>query len=447
MVQTPLSQALSTHYLASLRSTKRRRAPRKYVLQPATSCAPWAQGLKMSFGRALGEDALGSLALTLLTSAKEQSTYDTYLSELQHFLDFCDAEDTSPLDVEVTDIVRFIAYIATLGTVSSHSLQPYLSAINRLLADNNREPVALGPLVNDAINGFHGMQRALHEEAPRVPMDADVAKEIHDDGVKIAAQAEVSEPSLTVLRDALATTTSFVWFNRSETTHSLKTSQLVTGTNADVALADERIWLVSDRRKGRKRLKHHQNKPIGIPLAALPELAQAIDRYKALRTAAYGVRKPPDQLWALPLDKPSSWTAAVQNKWLTSALQRVHRRPPPGFTWTSHSLRSGPASAARAIGVTIERIKHFGGWSVGSTTLEKDCLDPTVQATAGAWFFFGWLRQLELFNAPPADTAATVTDPQPGIAVTRDVTPTDGNPPVPAAAVRRSTRLRKPRQH
>ena len=53
----------------------------------------------MSFGRALWEDALGSLALTLLTSAKEQSTYDTYLSELQHFLDFCDAEDTSPLDV------------------------------------------------------------------------------------------------------------------------------------------------------------------------------------------------------------------------------------------------------------------------------------------------------------------------------------------------------------
>jgi hypothetical protein len=447
-VRPPLSQALSTHYLASLRRVKRRKAQRKYVLRPATSCAPWAQGLKLSFGRALGDDALGSLALTFLTSAKEQSTYDAYMSELQHFMDFCDAENVSPLDVDVMDIVRFVAYVATLGTVSSHSMQPYLSAINRLLADNNREPIALGPLVNDAVNGFHGMQQALREEAPRVPLDADVAKEIHDDGVKLAAQAHVSDSELTALRDALATTTSFVWFNRSETTHSLKTSQLVAGTDADVALADERIWLVSDRRKGRKRLKHHQNKPIGIPLAALPELANAINRYKHLRAAAYGARKLPDQLWALPEDKPSSWTSSVQNKWLASALKRVNRRPPPGFTWTSHSLRSGPASAARAIGVTIERIKHFGGWSVGSTTLEKDYLDPTVQATAGAWFFFGWLRQLEQFNTPPADTAATVAAPQPGIAVASGDTRAGGSSPMaPAAAVRRSTRLRKPRQH
>ena len=84
------------------------------------------------------------------------------------------------------------------------------------------------------------MQQALPEEAPRVPLDADVAKKIHDDGAKIAVQAYVSDTMLTALRDALATTTSFVWFNRSETTQSLKTSQLVAGTDADVAQPAQR---------------------------------------------------------------------------------------------------------------------------------------------------------------------------------------------------------------
>ena len=65
--------------------------------------------------------------------------------------------------------------------------------------------------------------------------------------------------------------------------------------------------------------------------------------------------KRPEQLWDLPANKPSSWTAAVLNIW----LKRVNRRPPPGFNSTSQSLRSaGPASAAVTMSRDVDEPVH-----------------------------------------------------------------------------------------
>jgi site-specific recombinase XerD len=86
----------------------------------------------------LGTDALGSLALTLLTSSKEQSTCNGYLSELNHFFNFCRIESIMPLDVTAAQIVRYIAYLTSLNTIAAGSMQPYLSAINRYLQDHQR---------------------------------------------------------------------------------------------------------------------------------------------------------------------------------------------------------------------------------------------------------------------------------------------------------------------
>ena len=64
--------------------------------------------------------------------------------------------------------------------------------------------------------------------------------------------------------------------------------------------------------------------------------------------------------------------------------------PPPGFSYLSHSLRHGMASAAAAIEVAFHKIRHLGGWAAGSTVI-NDYIDPNVLADRGAYEFFGFL--------------------------------------------------------
>ena len=89
----------------------------------------------------------------------------------------------------------------------------------------------------------------------------------------------------------------------------------------------------------------------------------------------------------------SRWTSAVQNAWLASALRQVQLAPPAGYSWTSHSLRSGAASAARAIGISLEVIRYFGHWARNSDTV-RDYIDPTFRPSLAASFFFGWLTAM-----------------------------------------------------
>jgi len=111
----------------------------------------------------LGTKALGSLAMALVTSSKEQSIYTGYLSELNHFFNFCRIESITPLDVTAAQIVRYIAYLGSVNTIAAGSMQPYLSAINRYLQDHQRQPVAMGPMVVDAQAGLAGLQVPLVE--------------------------------------------------------------------------------------------------------------------------------------------------------------------------------------------------------------------------------------------------------------------------------------------
>ena len=72
------------------------------------------------------------------------------------------------------------------------------------------------------------------------------------------------------------------------------------------------------------------------------------------------------------------------------ALACVGALPPKGEKWTSHSLRKGAASGAAAIGVVIDRMCHFGGWSIHSGVVH-DYIDPACPASDAAYAFFGWL--------------------------------------------------------
>ena len=76
--------------------------------------------------------------------------------------------------------------------------------------------------------------------------------------------------------------------------------------------------------------------------------------------------------------------------WLQLALQCVDAVLPSGESWSGHSLRKGAASGAAAIGVVLNRICHFGGWSIHSGVVH-DYMDPACPASDAAYAFFGWL--------------------------------------------------------
>ena len=64
------------------------------------------------------------------------------------FFLFFDENAIAPLDITNKDIARYLAWMGDHGTVAADSLQPYLSAINKLLLDHIKPPVALGPMVS-----------------------------------------------------------------------------------------------------------------------------------------------------------------------------------------------------------------------------------------------------------------------------------------------------------
>eukprot|EP00873_Tetraselmis_striata_P012638 jgi/Tetstr1/432902/TSEL_002344.t1 len=103
--------------------------------------------------------------------------------------------------------------------------------------------------------------------------------------------------------------------------------------------------------------------------------------------------------WAVTHDEPAaSWTSATVTDWLQLVAHMSEEHPPPGFVWTSHSLRKGAATAAYAIGVVLQKNKHFGGWAQSSSVV-LDNINPTALPCAASWQLFGWLTP---WGGPPA---------------------------------------------
>eukprot|EP00873_Tetraselmis_striata_P046206 jgi/Tetstr1/466470/TSEL_000979.t1 len=94
--------------------------------------------------------------------------------------------------------------------------------------------------------------------------------------------------------------------------------------------------------------------------------------------------------YRLPNDDLGTWTAATASEWVTAAALAVDATPPAGFCWSSHSLRSGGASAASATGLTMPTAGWLGGWAVGSGVV-LNYIVPDTMDSAGARYFFGFM--------------------------------------------------------
>ena len=363
--------------------------PARYSLSLPKVAIPWASTSTSALSNIFGGDALGARAMSLFQSALQPGTYASYNSNLAGFFSYCQEYNLAPLDTTAIDIARYVAWLGERGTVAADSLQPYLSAINRFLQDHARPPVALGPLVTGVRKGLAQCQVDTLPLPERVPLPAPVALAILElaEGLLTSVRWQPADPHLLLLRAAVATIASYIFFTRGECGATAHTEDLVVDSTS--------ITLRLRYEKGKKALGTGRRNTRQIACRAVPRVAAVLTAFFA-GVASMAHRR--TRRWALSASEDSSpWSAATLSAWLQAAYTAAGCQPPAGFSWTSHSLRKGAASAAYAIKVPLSDIRFAGGWSTNSTVLEGRYVDFAMQPTGAAHLFFGHL----LKECPP----------------------------------------------
>jgi hypothetical protein len=313
------------------------------------------------------------------------------------------------LHATTTTVLRYVAWLGLRGTVAAGSMQVYLSGINAVQTDFGLPPIAQGKAVQDAVRGLAAAQLSMEHVVPRSPLPPGAITSILDLAGLLCASTS-AHPPLRLLRACLATTVSYLFFNRASSTHSLRMKGLLVDPPSTVG---QSLRLRASVRKGQSHL-HPQKKEMRIPVAAHGQLAACLltfQRWRGASGSAY--------YWALPGDScPSKWTALVQTSWLQQALRACHIAVPPSVAWTSHSLRQGAATHAAAAGVPMAVIRHYGGWARASNVV-YNYIDPSERNSAPAQRLFGWLTASHLPAGLPAggeagdDDSASDEEPPP----------------------------------
>ena len=332
---------------------------------------------------------MGTVAAEFVLQRHSAGTASSYASGVRLFLTFCSEEQVDSLQVDINHILRFIAWVGLRGNCKASSLSNYLTALNSYFRDNGKEPIAQGKLVSDAVKALAQRQQATEEPSHRLPLPATVALKIYNLAVQLMSSWQPSD--MVLLRACCATVFSFLFFNRSGTTRSVY--------NNDVGTRGSDLCFYERKSKGKDHLSDEERT---CYIVAVPQLATLFERFSFLkRCYCQTTMQPlPTIYFSLPGETPDSWTSNTQSAWLAQAFAAVEESPPPGFSWTSHSLRSGAAAAAKAEGWSNSQLQKYGGWAVGSTALELSYLKVPVRPCSGSQFFFGWLCDRLLTEQP-----------------------------------------------
>lgn len=310
--------------------------------------------------------------------SRRETTWANYDSKWLKWVHYCTVvwpeaghAPLCPCPADPAHVVAYLGWLCEQDRVHASSLQPYLSAINSFHADLGYSKPALGSIVALARKGFGELEGDLDpDRARRGPLPARVAL--------LIVQFGLHSTSAHAVRVCACIALQFAFFARSDT-----------GINArayDLLLDSFGLhW-----REHTKTLPRMHPATLSCPWPpSQPLLHQLLARFLALR----GATAPDAPLWRLQSDtySPSQWRPALIDEWLQEALSWVDATPPPGVLWSSHSLRSGGATAALAIGVDPFTIARWGIWA--AITSVQPYIDPLVQGDGAALLFFRHLRK------------------------------------------------------
>ena len=364
---------------------KRRRKPpaAKYALKPLSQTAkvPWAAALRVQYKELASASREGHTAVELMQAGLAPNTTQNYDSKLAKFIKFCAEANMTPMPAEVNTVLQYLGHLAEEGTVHVDSVQPYLSCINTAHIAVGLNPPALGPAVEQVRKGWR--QRLVHlgdEKDKRLPLPPQVMSKVLALAVQLVDSGKFRHDaaSLFQLRDAVAVLVTYMFFGRSDTGHA---AEVVDGVPDIQVYGTELIFY---ERKFKGKAAGSKKRTLRFPLSA--PLLRVISAFLEAAPATAG------SVWRLPQDG-KKWNATVIDDMLQRLLSALKVSAPEGYSYSSHSLRSGAASAAYAVGVDIIRICYGGGWAQGSQAVFA-YIDLSWQPSVDAEFFFGHLRHV-----------------------------------------------------
>ncbi|GIM03366.1 hypothetical protein Vretimale_8123, partial [Volvox reticuliferus] len=290
-------------------------------------------------------------------------TWKAYASHFAAFVRFCVSEELEFLPAAPYTGVLWAQHLAAKGTVQARTAQPYFSAVNTV-----HELLGLPkPCTNDNLmfaafrRGWERLQVSLLTRPSLVlAFSAGDLLSLCDTLSGLPLSAVCFVPVLFVVLG-------FCTFLRPDSLLSVVWAQVCEVEGLAVFRYKPLNW------KGRI-VKPESAPVLQFPLCGLPKLRLVLDRHLGHS----------NQLW------PFRQSTSGAEQWFRSAL--VHG----GLghlvdLHTLYSLRRGGASAARAVGVPLEVIESFGGWSAGSVALRQHYLDMGVLGSPAARASFGSL--------------------------------------------------------
>ena len=373
-----------THEFKNVTVRRRRKAApqTKFKLIPEAEATkvPWAAALQVQYKDLAQESEDGALAVSLLSTGLKNQTIRNYDGKLSKFIKYCTSQTPplAPIPAELNTILRYIAFLARSGTIKVDSVQPYLSCINTAHVSVGLAPPAVGPQIEQARKGWRQRQEWVGDpDDKRVPLKPSTVRRVLQHAVVLARAALFLTDAVVLVdfRDAVAVIVNYLFFGRSDTGFG---AEVIDGFS-DLQLHGTDLIFYERRRKG--KVVGDRKRTMVYPLDDKPELLYVLQQFFAVAPSTSGF------LWRLPSDG-KKWNATVMDDMLQRLLAKLGEHPPAGYTWTSHSSRSGASSAAFSVGVDIIRICYCGGWAQGSQAVFS-YIDPSWAPSDDARYFFG----------------------------------------------------------
>lgn len=302
-------------------------------------------------------------AAALLARGYRPNTQLSYMSKFRAFLKYCAEHGRAPLPADPTTMVGYILYEQQRGALAPPSLSKYLSAVSSVHRIAGYDDPASHFLVKLAVYGFRAwaLEEAGGELAlQRMPLPATFILAVCDVGL--------STPNALLSIQAAGLVLGFLLFNRPGAAACMRHKDMAfTPHGLELQIVDFKLAL----RTGRER--HAFTVPINTAPGVRDKPAALLRRVWDAHAAAG--RHPDDMMFADPhLPAPVRkfhLAARVTNVWLRRLMELVPVHVPLGGIYQGHSIRSGAASEAHAIGVPLPMVAEMLGHYSMEVTLRS----------------------------------------------------------------------------
>lgn len=297
-------------------------------------------------GARLGTGAGALEGAGLQAAAHQTSTAAKYINGREQFVTFRAAAQLRPLPAAAETVVRYLGHVKTLGIVAARSLGNRLAPIAAVHALAGYPSPTKDGLVKRAKRGYRYVYTATTGARPerRGPLPASA----------LEAFLDLWPSAGPDLRDKIAgTALAFLLFNRPGAASHMRALDIFPArAGLEIQVPDYKGAVLKDA----DRLAY--TVPVAAGGWAGDRALRIIRSHWRAHTAA---GRPRDGRLFAPAGTVKPLPARIVTRWMRELLALTAVRAPLGTKWSGHSLRTGAASEAHAIGLRDALLRQLMG--------------------------------------------------------------------------------------